>query len=93
MAVTRRRWEPGTLRHPETGELFDTESAWSYIVELLAAGTEVEQMVLDHPPGKAGYVLFGRSGRGQRIYIKLQLVGSKVVGRSFHESDPERKNR
>ena len=81
------RWEPWSVRDPRSGEMFDTESAWKFIHELLEQGVDVEEMVLKKPPGKPGYVLFGEGVGGQRIYIKLQFMGNLVAGRSFHLSD------
>jgi len=83
------RWEPGNVKNPATGEYFDTMSAWDFIHSLLEAGVEVEQMVLKYPPGKKGYVLYGQGCDGRRIYIKLQLMGDWIAGRSFHISDEE----
>ena len=72
--------------------MFDTESAWGFIYDLLEQGVEVEQITLDKPPGKTGYVLFGDGPGGRRIYIKLQFVGNLVAGRSFHLSDEKNRN-
>lgn len=84
----RHKWFPGTVRDPRTGEYYDTESAWSYIHELLASGlAEVETTVLDLPPGKKAYVFYGRCFDDQPIYIKLQFGHGAVFGRSFHISD------
>ncbi len=80
-------WEPWNVKDPASGEYFDTESAWRFIHELLEQGVEVEEIELDYPPSKKGYVLFHNGTGGQRIYIKLQFMGNLVGGRSFHISD------
>jgi len=92
IALTRHRWEPGTVRHPQTGELFDTESAWSYIHTLLEQGVDVEEITLKHPQGKKAYVFFGPGPGTNRIYIKLEFLGQNVCGRSFHISDEKRRD-
>ena len=77
------------MKNPATGEYFDTMGAWDFIHGLLEAGVEVERLVLKHPPGKTGYVLYGQGCDDNRIYIKLQLMGDGVAGRSFHISDEQ----
>jgi hypothetical protein len=79
-------WGPLEVRRPDTGEAFTPDGAWTFIVELLKAGTEVETMVLDKPPGKTGYVIKCDGWDGEKIYIKLQLGSGCVYGRSFHVS-------
>jgi hypothetical protein len=82
--VTRARptgWGP-----PDTGEAFTPVGAWLFVIELLKAGTEVETMILDKPPGKTGYVMKCPGWAGEIIYIKLQLGSGLVYGRSFHVS-------
>lgn len=41
---------------------------------------------LDIPRGKTGYVMKLDGYGGDEIYIKLQLAGEFVIGRSFHAS-------
>ena len=66
---------------------FTGAGAWHFIVELLEAGQDVEQIVLDMPPGATGYVLVVPGAENNsEIYIKLELVGNTVHGRSFHIS-------
>jgi hypothetical protein len=87
------RWEPGSVRVPGSDDYFDTAGAWDFICALLDQGVEVEEMLLDNPPGKKGYVIFGEGANGQRIYIKLMFLGNLVAGRSFHISNEKSRQR
>ena len=59
-----------------------------WCAELLESGNEIQEIELDNPRGKTGYVILA-SGGAQRpdIYIKLQLGSGAVIGRSFHYSE------
>ena len=46
----------------------------------------METITLDKPPGKIGYVMLVDGNYSEKIYIKLEIVGEKVFGRSFHAS-------
>jgi len=81
------------VRIPGSDDYFDTASAWDFICSLLDQGVEVEEMTLDQPVGKKGYVLFGEAESGHRIYIKLMFLGNLVAGRSFHISDEKSRQR
>lgn len=83
------RWHPGTVHDPRSDEnyYFSANTAWSYIVERLEAGEVVTKMKLDIPSGKTGYVMKILQPNQQILYIKLQLAGVGVHGRSFHYSD------
>ncbi len=76
------------MQHPVDGHYFTDVGAWAFIVECLHRldPMEIETVVLDQPPGKAGYVFKvpGASNR-PKIYVKLQLVSGAVRGRSFHD--------
>jgi len=85
------RWQPGTVRHPETGELFDTMSAWPFIAACLQRGAEIEVIALDQPEGKKGYVMKIDGYGDDIIYIKLEFSSKLVIGRSFHVSDKSSK--
>lgn len=80
------KWHPTSLRHPESGEPFTEDNCWTFIAHAIAAGAEVEEMVLRRPLGKRGFVLKLEGHGGVIIYVKLQLLADKVFGRSFHES-------
>ena len=78
-------WRPESVRDPHTGECFTGPGAWEFIADLGEAGADMEVVILDNPPGKKGYVLHPAGGEGQPdIYIKVQLLGQVILGRSFH---------
>lgn len=83
-------WRPGTVRHPETGEAFTLHQSWDFVVAALTSGAELRIVLLRKPPGKKAYEMVV-SGYGQdEIYIKLEFGSSKVFGRSFHASKPNK---
>lgn len=87
-AWTRERptdWRPTQCVDPRTGEYFTEAGAWEYIEELLIGGHPLEQIELEMPPGRIGYVLLVKR-TPRDIYIKLQLGSGKIHGRSFHDS-------
>jgi hypothetical protein len=54
---------------------------------MLRQDAVIEEVVLDKPPGKIGYVLKLPGANNRKIYVKLQVCGDHVRGRSFHESE------
>lgn len=49
----------------------------------------VEPVPLRRPPGATGYVMKIRvDPRAPLVYVKLQLGAGKIIGRSFHYSEP-----
>jgi hypothetical protein len=75
------------MTDPRTNEVFTEDAAWEYVAECIEADAEIEAIDLDIPPGKKGYVLSLPShDRATPIYVKLQLGGDCVIGRSFHYS-------
>lgn len=81
-------WRPLQVKDPRNCLPFTDAGAWEFIVEQIEAGTEVEAIVLEKPPGKSGYVMKLPGARGEpRIYIKLQIGSGFVLGRSFHYSE------
>ena len=83
-------WQPTTVIDPRSPIrlCFSDLSAWGYIAELLENGTPVQTKVLDKPLGAIGYEMEIQLQGRAAIYIKLQLSGGRVVGRSFHNSAP-----
>ena len=79
-------WAPLEVRRPDTGEAFTPDGVWVFIVELLEGGCELDQIVLEQPPGKKAYVILANGWDDEKIYIKLQLGSGQVIGRSFHLS-------
>ena len=67
---------------------FTRAAAWELVAEKLDAGHEVEVVELRKPPGAKGYVMKIDLGPDvPTLYVKLQLRGKHVVGRSFHYSE------
>lgn len=87
---TRKRpcdWRPHTVSNPSSrlDSTFTDVSAWEFIADQLDAGHELEEVTLEHPPGKVGYVMKVQIEVGvPRVYIKLELGSGAVFGRSFH---------
>lgn len=80
------RWSPQHVRHPNSGEAFTDDGAWTFIADLLSKGHEIEVITLDKPPGKKGYVLLCEGYAGEKIYMKIMMGAGIVIGRSFHVS-------
>jgi hypothetical protein len=80
------RWQPAQTTNPKTKQVFTEDAAWEFIADAIDSGAPIEEIILDKPPGKTGYVL-KLPGANSTIYVKLQLLGSHVRGRSFHPSD------
>jgi hypothetical protein len=75
------------MTDPRTGEIFTEDGAWEYTAEMIRRGVDIEIIDLQFPPGKKAYVMLVPSHDPQiPIYIKLQLGGDSVIGRSFHYS-------
>jgi hypothetical protein len=83
------RWQPRQFTDPRSGQAFTDESAWEFIVDNLQCGIAITEMALDHPPGKKAYVLHLPGANKRTLYVKLQICGDHVKGRSFHESEFE----
>jgi len=85
-----RDWRPGTVVDPHDADqqVFTEAGAWEFIAELLEAGHPIQEIELDNPAGKRGYVLVADGGdQRPEIYVKLQLGSGQVIGRSFHYSN------
>lgn len=79
-------WKPEEVENA-SGFAFTTERAWQFIAERLEDGEILEELRLDHPPGEIAYVMKVDLQNGRaRIYIKVQLLGNVILGRSFHYS-------
>lgn len=80
-------WSPFTVPNPEApfGLHFTDASAWHFIADRLERGEHVETIEMDRPEGATGYVMkLELRPVSPKLYIKLELTGSKVIGRSFH---------
>ncbi len=71
--------------NPKTEMFFDDIGAWHYIAELAEGGHAIEVIALEKPAGKEGCVMTIELPSGQ-LYIKVQLNGNAIYGRSFHYS-------
>lgn len=80
------RWHPTSVCELGSTSPFTEAGAWEFIACLIEDGTEIETITLDKPPGKTGYVMLVQGNYNEEIYIKLEIVGDKVFGRSFHAS-------
>lgn len=96
VAFSRARpteWQPGSVRHPESGEPFNLRGSWNFVAECLEAGAEVRVVRLLKPAGRKGFEMVVPGFGNEEIYVKLQFSGNKVVGRSFHVSKQRRGGR
>ncbi|MBO89999.1 MAG: hypothetical protein CMP14_10790 [Rickettsiales bacterium] len=87
------RWHPKDVIDPRSrlAVPFGKNEEWSFIAETLEQGHEIEEIELRIPAGKKGYVIkISVEHELSPIYIKLQLGGRGVMGRSFHYSEPRR---
>lgn len=86
------KWQPRSVENPE-GRLdryFTDPAAWELIASRLDADHPVEPVRLRQPPGATGYVMKIRvAPRMPPVYVKLQLGAGKIIGRSFHYSEPQ----
>jgi hypothetical protein len=80
------KWHPTSLLHPDTGEPFTEDKCWAFVAAAIDAGEAIEVMELKKPAGKRGFVMKLAGHEQTTIYVKLQLLSDKVLGRSFHES-------
>lgn len=83
-------WRPFEVRRPEGGfsPYFTDGAAWELIADKLEEGHEVEVVELRKPPGATGYVMkIQLEPNASLLYVKLQLRGGQIVGRSFHYSN------
>jgi hypothetical protein len=81
-------WKPYEVNNPEAlGMPFTEEGAWQLIAKLAEEGHKIEVISLKQPPGEIGYEMKVELEKGApRLYIKVQLIRGKILGRSFHIS-------
>ena len=84
------RWQPRQFTDPRSRQAFTDEGAWEYIVDHLNADVPIEEIVLDKPLGAKAYVVHLPGANNANIYVKLQICGDHVKGRSFHETESAR---
>lgn len=80
-------WQPDAVINPEGGLPFTDFGAWDFIATCVEEGHEIETVVLRKPAGATGYVMKIRlEPNCPHLYVKVQLGGGKIFGRSFHYS-------
>ncbi len=79
-------WRPQNVADPETGTAFTRDGAWEFIAAKLEDENQsVRWVELRKPPGKKAFEMIVAHSDGD-IYIKFQLGGGTIKGRSFHYS-------
>ncbi len=79
-----RPWE---VIDPDSGLPLTAPGMWAVIVSLLDAGVPLRKHSLDNPPGEKAWVFLARLCADRPlIYVKLQMFGSRVLLRSFHDA-------
>ena len=87
-ATTPCRWVPTTVTNPDVDMPFDDISAWHKIAEVVEEGCKIEEVILAHPEGEKAYVMIVELAPNMpKLYIKVQLKGQFIFGRSFHYSN------
>lgn len=80
-------WQP-VHTTSEAGFPFTEPGAWDFIATHIESGGVVYTIELDKPPGARGYVIFYPPvGKWRGLYIKFELKGRGIYGRSFHHPD------
>lgn len=77
-------WDPFKTFSPR-GYSYGDAGAWGLAAELLESQVPLYTISLEKPPGASAYVLFlppTKEWRG--IYIKIEVTGPGLYGRSFH---------
>jgi hypothetical protein len=81
-------WMPTQVLNPETDMPYSDSSAWLLIAELLESDNcPFREVSLRKPPGALGYeALIPSHKNTPPLYIKIQLMSGRILGRSFHYS-------
>jgi hypothetical protein len=80
-------WSPQSVWDTRFGMLFTSEGAWNYIIELLESGHQFTSKAMKTPPNTIAYeTVIDRGSNLPPLYIKLQILGGRILGRSFHNS-------
>ncbi len=82
------KWQPNSVLDPETGYPFTLAGAWDFIATCAEQGHRIEALSLRKPPGAKAYVMkIWLEANRRRLYVKVELLSDRIIGRSFHESD------
>ena len=77
--------------NPESGLPLTRSSMWHVIDQALDSGVPLAPVTLRRPPGERGWTFTLRLASAEPlVYVKLQIIGSHVVLRSFHHSEHDR---
>jgi hypothetical protein len=88
MRVRPCDWRPMQVVNPESGLPFTDVRAWEYVADLLDANHPVTEIAMEQPANEVAYTMTVSLGPDvPELYIKLQFVRGRVLGRSFHYSD------
>lgn len=72
-------------------QVFTEPGAWEFIAELLEGGHSIQEIKLDNPEGKTGYVLLASGGEKRpEIYVKLHSAVARSSGAAFITANPTR---
>ena len=76
--------------NPESGLPLTKSGMWHAINHALDSGVPLGPVTLRQPPGERGWTFKFRLASSQPlVYVKLQIIGSHVVLRSFHYSEDD----
>ena len=77
--------------NPETGLFLTDESMWRALLRFLDEGVPLEGLELRKKAGEKGWVMKAPLAPNEHlIYMKLQILGSYLLLRSFHKSETPR---
>ena len=77
--------------NPESGLPLTRSGMWRVIDQALDSGVPLGPVTLRQPPGERGWTFkFPLAPAEPLVYVKLQIIGSHVVLRSFHYSEYDR---
>ena len=74
--------------NPESGLPLTKSGMWHAIDQALESGVPLAPVTLRQPSGERGWTFkFRLASAEPLVYVKLQIIGSHVVLRSFHYSE------
>ena len=74
--------------NPESGLPLTKSGMWQAIDQALDSGVPLESVTLRRPPDERAWVFKFRLAPAEPlVYVKLQIIGSHVLLRSFHHSE------
>jgi hypothetical protein len=77
-------WDPDHT-YSRANYSYTPAGAWAFLCELLLSEIPIYLTTLDKPPGASAYVFFLPPEKNwPGIYIKFEIAGPGLYGRSFH---------